>query len=139
MGSELSKGLKSAVDTGLRVLVVEDERFIRRLVVRMLRQIGFQEVLEADDGQAGYAEMLRSHPDIIICDVHMEPMDGIEFLRRVRENSDAGISNLPVIFLTGDLKKDTVLIAKEYRVDGYISKPVSLNMLQDRIAAALQR
>lgn len=128
---------KSPKYDSLRVLVLEDEAHIRRLIDRLLRQIGFESIYLVADGIDGMKELLRIHPDLIICDVHMEPMGGMKFLQTLRSIRDASLSGLPVIFLTADAEVDTVMQAKELRVDGYIAKPVSLTQLKTKIDVVL--
>ncbi|GHD63008.1 response regulator [Thalassobaculum fulvum] len=117
----------------LRILVLEDEWYIRQIICRLLRQIGFQLIDEAENGVDGFREILRVRPHLILCDIHMEPVDGITFLRKLRALGHEQLSQVPVIFLTSDKQRETVLAAKELRVDGYLAKPVSLATLKDRI------
>lgn len=117
----------------LRVLVLEDETYIRQIICRLLRQIGFRLINEAANGVEGFKEILRVRPQVILCDIHMEPVDGITFLRKVRALGHDPLAQVPVIFLTADKQHDTVMAAKELRVDGYLAKPVSMNTLKDRI------
>lgn len=121
----------------MRVLVLEDEPHIRRIIVRLLREIGFDTVYEVSDGIDGMKELLRVHPDLILCDIHMEPMGGLRFLETVRSLKTGQVANLPFIFLTADAEVDTVLKAKQLRVDGYIAKPVSLAQLKTKIDTVL--
>lgn len=123
----------------IRVLVLEDETHIRKIICRLLRQIGFQLIVEAENGADGFRELLRVRPNVILCDIHMEPIDGMTFLRKLRGLSKRDIANLPVIFLTADTQQGTIMSAKDLRVDGYLAKPVSLKMLKERIDAVLQR
>lgn len=121
----------------LRVLVLEDETHIRQIICRLLRQIGFRLIDQAENGVDGLRELLRVRPHVILCDIHMEPMDGLAFLRKLRGLGHEQLSNIPVIFLTADTTRDTVLAAKDLRVDGYLAKPVSPKALRERIDAAL--
>lgn len=121
-----------------RVLVIEDEGHVRRIVCRLLRQIGFQLVDEAPDGQDGLMQLVRVKPELVICDIHMEPVGGLEFLRKLRSLSNPAYSKIPVIFLTADANKDTVVVARELKVSGYLVKPVSLDQLKSRVDAALR-
>lgn len=123
---------------GVTVLVVEDEPNTRLLIKRLLLQIGIISVVEAADGKSGLDETMRTKPTIILCDVHMEPVGGREFLKTLRGLKMRQIATTPVIFLTADAKTDTVLFAKEHRVDGYLVKPVSLTALKGRVDAVLK-
>jgi two-component system chemotaxis response regulator CheY len=117
----------------LRVMIVEDEPYTRRVIRGLLRQSGVREIAEAEDGGKGFLEMLGFHPHIVFCDIHMKPVDGIEFLRVVRSAENKAIATTRVIFLTADAQRDTVLTAKDLSVDGYLVKPVSLNRLQAKL------
>ena len=124
---------------GVTVLVIEDEPNTRLLIKRLLLQIGIISVLEAGDGKAGLDEAMRTRPTMILCDVHMEPVDGRQFLKSLRGLNVRDLATTPVIFLTADAQTDTVLFAKEHQVNGYLVKPVSLTQLRARIDAVLKR
>jgi len=120
------------------VLVIEDQSSTRRLIRNLLMQMGVRSVLEAADGGAGLEETVRARPTLILCDVHMEPMDGRTFLKTLRSLKVRSLAATPVVFLTGDAQRDTVLFAKEHHVNGYLVKPVSLNDLKHRIDVVLR-
>ncbi len=130
---------KSNPYAGVTVLVIEDEGNTRLLIKRLLLQIGIISVVEAADGKAGLDEAMRTRPTIILCDVHMEPVDGRAFLKTLRGLKVRDLANTPVIFLTADAQTDTVLFAKEHHVNGYLVKPVSLTQLKTRVDAILKR
>jgi two-component system chemotaxis response regulator CheY len=121
------------------ILIVEDDLHTRALIRRMLLQIGLRSIVEAPDGRAGFAEVMRTRPDLVLCDVHMEPVGGRAFLKQLREAKLPGIAATPVIFLTGDAQRDTVLFAKEHAINGYLVKPVSPTDLKAHIDAVLAR
>ena len=120
------------------VLIVEDEQVTRAAVKSQLRQIGIPRIIEAADGQAGLVEIARTRPTLVLCDVHMEPMDGRQFLKRVRTVKVEWVRNIPIVFLTADAKPETVTFAKEYQVNGYLVKPVLLSDLKARIDQILK-
>lgn len=122
---------------GIVVLVIEDMVSVRKLIRNMLVQIGIRTVLEAGDGKAGLDEAVKFKPTLILCDVHMEPVGGREFLSTLRALETRAVAMTPVIFLTSDSKSDTVTFAKEHRVSGYLVKPVSLGKLKSQVDAAL--
>ncbi|MFX4221786.1 MAG: response regulator [Thalassobaculum sp.] len=121
----------------VRVLVLEDEDHIRRIICRLLRQIGFRLIHDVANGADGFKELLRVKPQVILCDIHMEPIDGLTFLRKLRGLGKPEFTRIPVIFLTADAQRDTVVEAKDLRVDGYLVKPVSPKQLKERIDAVL--
>ncbi|MSP49942.1 MAG: response regulator [Alphaproteobacteria bacterium] len=123
---------------GVTVLVVEDEPHTRTLIKSLLHQIGVASVVEAGNGEEGLEEALRTRPTVILCDVHMQPVDGRKFLKTLRALKVRSLAVTPVIFLTADAQADTVLFAKEHRVNGYLVKPISLTELKTRIDAVLK-
>lgn len=123
---------------GVTVLIVEDEPTTRASVRSQLRQMGIRTITEAGDGKAGLAELARTRPTLILCDVHMKPVDGRQFLKMVRTTKVDWVKNIPIIFLTADANPETVTFAKEFQVNGYLVKPISLNDLKGRIDAVLK-
>ncbi len=122
----------------VKVLIVDDEVHTRAMIRSMLRQIGIHQAMEAADGKAGLTEIARTRPTLVLCDVHMQPVDGRQFLKLVRATKVDWVKNIPVIFLTADAKPETVKLAKELQVDGYLVKPVNVGDLKARIDAVLK-
>ena len=122
----------------IKVLIVEDEVHTRGMIRSMLHQIGIHHALEASDGKAGLTEIARTRPTLVLCDIHMQPVDGRQFLKMVRATKVEWVKNIPVIFLTADAKPETVKLAKELQVDGYLVKPVTVGDLKARIDAVLK-
>ncbi len=120
------------------VLVVEDEQTTRASIKSILRQIGIPTITDAADGRAGLAELARTRPTVVLCDVHMQPVDGRQFLKMVRTAKVPWINNIPIIFLTADANPHTVSFAKEFAVNGYLVKPVSVKDVKSRIDAVLK-
>lgn len=120
------------------VLVVEDELTTRTTIKTILRHIGIPTITEAADGRAGLAELARTRPTLVLCDVHMKPVDGRQFLKMVRTTKVDWVKNIPIIFLTADANTDTVSFAREFQVNGYLVKPVSLGDVRSRIDAVLK-
>lgn len=118
---------------GVTVLVVEDDATTRSSIRSQLRQIGIPTIIEAADGKAGLNEIARTRPTLVLCDVHMKPVDGRQFLKMVRTVKIEWVKNIPIIFITADTAPETVSFAKEYHVNGYIVKPISVNDLKGRI------
>lgn len=117
----------------LKILLVEDELHTRTLIKSLLHQIGIGVIVEATNGRDGLIEVLREQPHLVLCDIHMKPVNGLEFLQKLREIEGTQTKKTPVIFLTGDAKRDTVLFAKEHSVNGYIVKPPSLATVKAHI------
>lgn len=122
---------------GLRIVVIEDESFTRNIIVRGLRQLGVTKIHEATDGGEGLKVVATVRPNVVLCDIHMEPVDGLAFLENLRKLPIAAIAATPVVFLTADSEQRTVLAARQLQVNGYLVKPVSVAQLQKRIEGVL--
>lgn len=124
----------------LTILVVDDQEFIRNLVCQLLKRLGCASILEACDGAGALDLLAASTPDLVLCDIKMQPIDGLEFLRKVRAGEDAVRNpHVPIVFLTSDSDRGTVLAAIQSNVDGYLIKPVSPNDLKAKIVAVMSR
>ena len=123
----------------LRVLVIEDQPFIRKMIVEILINIGFRQIKEAEDGAAGL-EIVAAWPlDLIICDIEMGPVDGLSFLETLRRDDTPGKARSPVIFVTSHAESETVERARDLGVDAFIVKLPSTAALQSRIDFVLRR
>jgi PleD family two-component response regulator len=117
----------------IRILIVDDHETMRTLLMTILYAIGVKEIREARDGAAAF-EVLNEFPaDIIFLDWVMAPLDGIEFLRILRSSVDSPNRFLPVIMVTGHTESDRIAIARDAGVTDFLSKPISIKKLADRI------
>jgi len=122
----------------IRILLLEDEAFIRETIKRMLNAFSNVEVREGVDGAEGLKLLEEGFsPDVVLCDVHMEPMDGLTFLRQLRTSRDPARIALHVIMLTAASDPETVRKAVALGIAGYVVKPVSPSRLAERLSAAL--
>ena len=121
-----------------RVVVVEDEKVMSTFILNSLRRIGILDLYAFTDGASALKEIGTLKPDLIITDVHMEPVGGIEFVRALRGLSDSQVSRTRVIFLSDDSSAVTVGNALPLGVVGYIVKPPSLAALTGKIELALK-
>jgi CheY-like chemotaxis protein len=121
----------------LRVLLVDDEPIMRKFVSELLRQMGIHQIHEATDGQGALVEAIKFQPDLVLSDIHMEPMDGIEFVKKLRALPNPHISKVPVIMMTADTSKDTLTEALPLGIKGYLIKPPTLDALKAKIKAAV--
>lgn len=121
-----------------RVVVVEDEKIMSTFVLGNLRRLGILDLYAFDDGAAALREVAKLKPDLIITDVHMQPMGGIEFVRELRGLADSQIANTPVIFLTADSSAATVGEVVPLGVQGYLVKPPNLSALAAKVQNALK-
>ncbi|MBI1208610.1 MAG: response regulator [Azospirillum sp.] len=121
----------------LKVLIVEDESYTRQIIRNLLYQLGVRSIAEAPNGRDGLLELIRVRPDVVLCDVHMKPISGLELLKQLRTVKIPEIAATPVVMLTADSSKDTVMFARELAVNGYLVKPIGLSQLKARIDAAV--
>ncbi|MBF0095476.1 MAG: response regulator [Alphaproteobacteria bacterium] len=122
----------------LKVLLIDDEWFIRSTIRQVMSQIGIANVYEADSAADGMKETLRVLPSLVFCDIHMPGEDGLFYVNSLRKVPISGVAAIPVVMLTSDSTKDSVLMAKGLKVDGYLVKPVSLATLKKAIERALK-
>ena len=121
-----------------RIVVVEDEAVMSTFILNILRRIGILDLYAFTDGASAMKEMARIKPDLILTDIHMQPVGGIEFVRELRSLADNRLSNTKVIFLSADSSASTVGEVLPLGVAGYMVKPPSLTALASKIEAALR-
>ena len=122
-----------AVDLSIPVLVVDDYNTMIRIIRNLLRQLGFTDVDEANDGSAALAKMRKRTYGLVISDWNMEPMTGYDLLQEVR--SDPSLYNTPFIMVTAESKTENVIAAKKAGVSNYIVKPFNAQTLKTKIEA----
>lgn len=124
--------------TSLSALVVEDNDFIRGMIVKMLRSKELKAIQEATDGKVAIRLLMDGFvPDFIVCDIKMTPISGLELVEFIRIDAKLARHNFPVIILTGSGLRDHVVKAKEYGVEAFLLKPVSREGLFGRIEQVL--
>ncbi|MBI4385918.1 MAG: response regulator [Elusimicrobia bacterium] len=117
---------------GHKILVVDDEDGVRRLIGRVLRQAG-HEILEALDGRDIFKTIRTQRPDLILLDVHMPQLDGIEALSEIREIEP----RIPVIIMTGDGNSERAQLAMERGACDYLTKPIDMDYMLSSVTAHL--
>lgn len=123
----------------LTVLVVDDQDYVRTIIAQLLKRLGVSRVLDCQNG-AFALQLLEHHkPDVILCDIRMAPVDGLQFLKDVRNGLGGSDRNVPIIFLTSASDRSTVQAAITHDVDGYMVKPVSAEDLKSKIIGVLNR
>ena len=118
----------------LKVLIVDDNKHTRVLLAQILRALGITQTIEASDGVEGLAA-LRSHAvDIVLTDLAMEPMNGIEFVRSLRTGPDSPGPMLPVIMITGHATMKRLQEARDAGVNEFMGKPITARGVIERLA-----
>ncbi|OEU73535.1 MAG: two-component system response regulator [Desulfuromonadales bacterium C00003068] len=122
---------------GKKVLIIDDSNTMRKIVTRSLRQAGldFDVILEAGDGQAALDVLAGETVDIILSDINMPVMDGIEFLRQ--KQADAKIKDIPVVMITTEAGADILDEAKSLGAAGSIKKPFTPDQIQETLGSLL--
>jgi len=115
----------------IRILVVDDLEAMRMSVSSILKHLGFACITEAPDGHTALAMLRSDRVDLVITDLDMPGMDGIELLQAVR--SDADLKHVPVLFMTGEAEKTRVLEAAQAGVNDYVLKPFTVAVLDQKI------
>lgn len=123
----------------LKILIVDDQPSTRHTLVAGLAGYRNSTFVEASDGDEALRLVVERRPDIIICDVQMQPVDGISFLKTIRGYQDQGMRQTPVFIMTGVATPDVVSAARQSGANGILVKPISIPVLKARIDAALRR
>ncbi len=121
----------------MKILVVDDFSTMRRIIKNLLRDIGFTNVTEADDGTSALPMLEKGNFDFIITDWNMPGMQGIDLLKAIRE--DPELAALPVLMVTAESKKDQIIAAVQAGVNGYVLKPFTAQTLKEKIEKIFQR
>lgn len=124
-----------SVDMKMPILIVDDYATMLRVIKNLLKQIGFENVDEANDGGSAFQLMKRKKYGLVISDWNMQPVTGIELLKNVR--ADAELRATPFIMVTAESKSQNVVEAKNAGVSNYIVKPFSSDVLKGKIASVL--
>lgn len=119
------------VDKNINILIVDDYKTMLRIIKNLLKQIGFENVDEATDGQMALAKLGEKKYGLIISDWNMEPMSGFELLKQVRGNDATKAT--PFIMVTAESKTDNVVAAKQAGVNNYIVKPFNAETLKSKL------
>jgi two-component system chemotaxis response regulator CheY len=121
----------------MKILIVDDFSTMRRIIKNLLRDLGFNNTHEADDGTTALPMLKSGGFDFLITDWNMPGMQGIDLLRAVRD--DPNMSTLPVLLVTAESKKDQIVMAAEAGVNGYIVKPFTAATLEEKIKKIFER
>lgn len=121
----------------MKILIVDDFSTMRRIIKNLLRDLGFNNTQEADDGNTGLPMLQTGNFDFLITDWNMPGMTGIDLLKAVR--ADEKLKNLPVLMVTAEAKKEQIVMAAQAGVNGYIVKPFTAQTLKEKIDKIFER
>jgi len=119
------------LDLKIKILVVDDFSTMRRIVKNILKQIGYTEVDEAEDGNGALAKLRQDKYDLIVSDWNMPNMTGLDLLKAIR--ADGALNGIPVLMVTAEAKKENVVEAIKAGVNNYIVKPFTAEVLREKI------
>lgn len=136
MDTALTKLLQPRIEA-LKILVVDDDHYMRKVVRTMLNAIGVKTVFEASDGISGLDAIRQNNPDLVIVDWEMPMIDGAQFVRMVRSPGEFPCPDIPIIMLSGHGDRWRVIEAARIGAHEYLLKPVSTKSLKDRIIAII--
>ena len=118
-------------DANLKFLVVDDFSTMRRIVRNLLKELGFQNVDEAEDGIVALSKLRGSQFDFVVSDWNMPNMTGIDLLKEIR--ADDNLKHLPVLMVTAEAKKENIVFAAQAGANGYIVKPFTAATLEEKL------
>jgi two-component system, chemotaxis family, chemotaxis protein CheY len=134
--AEAPEGDPMSTASDPRFLVVDDFSTMRRVIRGLLKEMGWSNVEEAEDGVAALAK-LKSQPfDFVICDISMPIMSGIDLLKAVK--ADAALKHLPMLMVTAEARKEDIVLAVQCGAAGYLVKPFTQAALEERVNKALK-
>jgi len=129
----------SRVFETLKVLIIEDKEHMRALLRRLLNHIGVRITHEAPDGTAALEMLPSLECDLILSDLSMAPMDGLEFARKVRGAKNARAASIPIIMISGYTERAKIEAARDAGVNEFLAKPVTPQSLISRITEIMER
>ena len=121
----------------MKILIVDDFSTMRRIIKNLLRDLGFTNTSEADDGITALPMLQKGGYDFLVTDWNMPGMQGIDLLKAVR--ADAELASLPVLMVTAESKKDQIVEAAQAGVNGYVVKPFTAQTLKEKIDKIFER
>lgn len=120
-----------------RFLIVDDFSTMRRIVRNLLKEIGYHNAEEAEDGAVALSMLKATKYDFVVCDINMPNMNGFELLKSIR--TEENMKTLPVLIVTAEAKKEDIVAAAQGGASGYIVKPFTKSTLEEKIQKILQK
>ena len=119
------------MDLGMKVLVVDDFATMRRIVRNILKQLGFTNIVEADDGTTALEIMKTDKIDLVLCDWNMPKVSGLDLLKQMKADSD--LKNIPFLMITAEAQKQNIIEAVKTGVSNYIVKPFTADTIAEKL------
>ena len=121
----------------LRFLVVDDFSTMRRIVCNLLKESGFTEVEEAEDGVAALKKLREMKFDFVVSDINMPHINGVQLLAEMKKDSQ--LKHIPVLMVTAEARKEDILQAAQLGAAGYVVKPFTKAILEDKVVYLLKK
>lgn len=121
----------------IKILVVDDFSTMRRIIKNLLRDLGFQNITEADDGKTALPILKQGGIDFLVTDWNMPEMTGIELIGEVRK--DPNLAHIPILMVTAEAKREQIIAAAQAGVNGYVVKPFTATVLKEKIEKIFER
>ena len=125
------------MDKGMKILVVDDFPTMRRIVRNLLKDLGYTNVEEAEDGARGLARLREGGFNFVISDWNMPNLDGLAMLKEIR--ADANLKQLPVLMVTAEAKRENIIAAAQAGANGYVVKPFTAATLDEKVTNILAK
>lgn len=119
------------VQKSLKILVVDDFPTMRRIIKNLLKDLGFENVDEAEDGVMGLEKLRNNNYELVVSDWNMPNMDGLAMLKAIR--ADPALGKLPVLMVTAEAKKENIIAAAQAGASGYVVKPFTAAVLEEKL------
>jgi CheY-like chemotaxis protein len=123
----------------LTALIVEDNVQMRTLLKSLLKSLELKEIHEASDGDEAFSKLSTTRPDLVLSDLNMKPVNGLEFTRRVRNDPASPCRHVPIIMITGHTERRYIEAARDAGVSEILAKPITPHNLFSRIAEVIER
>lgn len=118
-------------DKNISILIVDDFPTMRRIVRSLLKELGYTNVDEAEDGQEGLTKLRTGSFEFVVSDWNMPNLDGLEMLKTIR--ADDALKHLPVLMVTAEAKKENIIAAAQAGASGYVVKPFTAATLEEKL------
>jgi two-component system chemotaxis response regulator CheY len=124
-------------DPNMKFLVVDDFSTMRRIVRNLLKELGYTNVDEAEDGAMGLSKLRSGQFDFVISDWNMPNMDGLTMLTEIR--NDPALKQIPVLMVTAEAKKENIIAAAQAGANGYVVKPFTAATLDEKLGKIFEK